>query len=413
MSSEAVGDTMIRVESLTKVFRIYDRPRHRLLQLLSLGRRRYYREFTALDDVGFSVRRGEAVGIIGRNGSGKSTLLQLICGTLHPSAGTVSVGGRVAALLELGAGFNPEFTGRENVYFQGALMGFTNAQMDERFDAIAAFADIGEFIDQPVRTYSSGMFVRLAFSVAVHVIPHILIIDEALAVGDMRFQGRALRRLREMIQDGATVLVVSHDIPSLKSLCDRVMQLEHGSIKQFGQSGKICDSYVVNELTNPADRAVNGTPSHAHTGADLSILSADIAGEQGASSMRFQFGDLLSLRIILAAHREIEQATLAFYIKDKYRVEVLGTNTDYEGLAIRDLQAGCTYEVTFRFRNGLRAGEYTVTAIAARPGVLGASYFDWREDLLSFESTDLLGQPRWSLVSPFATVSLRGPLAGA
>src|SRR5690606_26363765 len=192
--------TAISVAGLSKCFHLYEKPRDRLLQMFSFGRRQYYSEFWALRDVSFEVRRGETIGVVGRNGSGKSTLLQMICGTLTPTAGTISTNGRIAALLELGAGFNPEFTGRENVYLNAAILGLSRQETDERFDDIAAFADIGDFIDQPVKMYSSGMYVRLAFAVAINSTPDILIVDEALAVGDVRFQYKCMRRIKD-IQD--------------------------------------------------------------------------------------------------------------------------------------------------------------------------------------------------------------------
>ncbi len=227
MSSEAI---VISARNLTKSYRLFGHPGDRVKQFLSLGLRRYHREFTALQDVSFDIRRGETICIIGRNGSGKSTLLQLICGILKPTSGTVQVNGRISALLELGAGFNPEFTGRENVYFQGAITGLTQAEMEARFDAIAAFADIGEFIDQPVRTYSSGMFVRLAFAVAVHVDPDILVVDEALAVGDAVFQQKCFDRIRRLQSEGASIVVVSHNPYQIERLCHRAAVMKQGTL---------------------------------------------------------------------------------------------------------------------------------------------------------------------------------------
>ncbi|PKO58767.1 MAG: ABC transporter ATP-binding protein, partial [Betaproteobacteria bacterium HGW-Betaproteobacteria-17] len=203
------SDIAISVRNLSKTYRIFGHPGDRIKQALTLGRVPFHREFTALKDVSFEIKKGETVGIIGRNGSGKSTLLQLLCGILKPSSGSVTVNGRVSALLELGAGFNPEFTGRENVYFQGALMGFTRRQMEERFDDIAAFADIGEFVDQPVRMYSSGMFVRLAFAVAIHMEPEILVVDEALGVGDAAFQSKCFQRISAIREGGGSILLVT------------------------------------------------------------------------------------------------------------------------------------------------------------------------------------------------------------
>lgn len=228
------SDVVISAKNLTKTYRIFGHPGDRIKQAFTLGRVKFHREFTALKDVSVEIKRGETIGIIGRNGSGKSTLLQLICGILKPTSGSVTVNGRVSALLELGAGFNPEFTGRENVYFQGALMGFTKAQIDERFDTIAAFADIGEFTDQPVRTYSSGMFVRLAFAVAVHVDPDIIVIDEALAVGDARFQSLCFRRIMDIRDAGGTILFVSHAPDQVIRICSRAVLMDRGEVLASG-----------------------------------------------------------------------------------------------------------------------------------------------------------------------------------
>jgi ABC-type polysaccharide/polyol phosphate transport system ATPase subunit len=237
------SDVAISVRNLTKTYRIFGHPGDRIKQAFTLGRMRFHREFTALKDVSFEIKKGETVGIIGRNGSGKSTLLQLICGILKPTSGAVEIQGRVSALLELGAGFNPEFTGRENVYFQGAVMGLKRSEIDGRFDEIAAFADIGEFIDQPVRIYSSGMFVRLAFAVAVNVDPDILIVDEALAVGDMEFQERSISRMKDLQGRGTTILLVTHAIPAVRNFCQRAVWLDGGDVLMNGESGEICFAY--------------------------------------------------------------------------------------------------------------------------------------------------------------------------
>lgn len=238
------SDIAISVRNLTKTYRIFAHPGDRLKQALTFGRVPFHRRFTALEDVSFDIKRGEIVGIIGRNGSGKSTLLQLICGILKPTAGSVRVNGRVSALLELGSGFNPEFTGRENVFFQGAIMGLSREEMAVRFDDIAAFADIGEFIDQQVRTYSSGMYVRLAFAVAIHVVPDILVIDEALAVGDAGFQNKCLSAVKRFRDNGAAILLVSHDMGAVRAVCDRAAFIRAGRLTAMGSSGKICDDHL-------------------------------------------------------------------------------------------------------------------------------------------------------------------------
>lgn len=315
-------DIAISAEKLTKAYRLFGHPGDRVKQFLSLGLKRYHREFTALKDVSFDIRRGETIGIIGRNGSGKSTLLQLICGILKPTSGTIAVNGRVSALLELGAGFNPEFTGRENVYFQGAIMGLGKADMDVRYDAIAAFADIGEFIDQPVRTYSSGMFVRLAFAVASHVDPDILVVDEALAVGDVAFQQKCFDRIYDMQSRGMTMMVVSHNPYQIERLCNRVAVMDRGRLSPLCPAKEALSLYqelVHRELTpdartEPALRegthalrfesvAVEGARDPAdgafRTNKALQIV-ADVIAEQAVDNVRFRFelcsgGDLVTM----------------------------------------------------------------------------------------------------------------------
>lgn len=236
-------DIAISVRNLTKTYRLFNHPGDRVKQFFSLGMLRYHREFTALQDVSFDIRKGETVGIIGRNGSGKSTLLQLISGILRATTGTVRTNGRISALLELGAGFNPEFTGRENAYFQGAIQGLDEAEMDARMQAIISFADIGEFIDQPVRTYSSGMFVRLAFSVAVNVDPDILLVDEALAVGDISFQRKCIALMEKLREGGTTIILVSHNIRQVERFCSRALLLNRGEAAFMGAADQGCSLY--------------------------------------------------------------------------------------------------------------------------------------------------------------------------
>ena len=244
MSSEAqTTHWAIRAQGVGKTYRLYDKPHHRLLQSLWRGRKSYYREFAALHNISFELERGQTLGIIGRNGAGKSTLLQIICGTLHPSAGNVQVRGRIAALLELGTGFNPEFTGRENIAINAAILGLSQREISERLDDIIAFADIGTFIDQPVKTYSSGMYVRLAFAVVVHVNPDILIVDEALAVGDALFQAKCMTRMRRMLDDGLTLLFISHDISAVKALCQRTLWIDHGQVRAMGPTAEVTRDY--------------------------------------------------------------------------------------------------------------------------------------------------------------------------
>jgi lipopolysaccharide transport system ATP-binding protein len=239
------NEPIIKVENLGKAYHIYDRPEDRLKQSLSFGRRKYFREFWALQDVSFEVAKGETVGIIGVNGSGKSTMLQMIAGTLSPTTGTARTSGRVAALLELGSGFNPDFTGRENVYLNGAILGLDRGYVDSRMADILAFADIGQFIDQPVKTYSTGMGTRLAFSVSINVEPDVLIVDEALAVGDMGFQMKCMERLDQLTKSGITLLFVSHDILAVKAFCSRAIYLEAGKVKAQGAASDMVELYLM------------------------------------------------------------------------------------------------------------------------------------------------------------------------
>ena len=244
-------DIAIKVENLSKCYHIYDQPRDRLKQMIlprlqravGMQPKQYFREFWALKDVSFEVKKGETVGIIGRNGSGKSTLLQMICGTLNPTSGSIQTHGRIAALLELGSGFNPEFTGRENVYLNGSVLGLSSAEIDTRFDDIAAFADIGEFMERPVKTYSSGMYVRLAFAVQAMVDPDILVVDEALAVGDEKFQRKCFARLEELKSEGSSILFVSHSSGSIVELCQTTLLLDHGTRLMFGPSPDAIRAY--------------------------------------------------------------------------------------------------------------------------------------------------------------------------
>ena len=233
----------IKAEHVSKRYCIYNNPRHRLWQMLCMGHRQFYREFWALKDISFEIPKGETVGIIGRNGSGKSTILQIICGTLTPTEGSIQTYGRITALLELGSGFNPEFTGRENIFMTCSLHGFSQEETNARFNDIAAFADIGSFIEQPVKTYSSGMFVRIAFAVNIMLDPDILLVDEALSVGDMTFRAKCMTAMRRIQDRGATVLFVSHDLESVISLCSRAIYLEAGQIKEIGKSSYVVQSY--------------------------------------------------------------------------------------------------------------------------------------------------------------------------
>jgi len=301
MSSEIA----IKVENLSKCYQIYDQPRDRLKQfllprlrrLVGLSPNQYYREFWALKDVSFEVKKGETVGIIGRNGSGKSTLLQMICGTLSPTTGSIATHGRIAALLELGSGFNPDFTGRENVYMNASILGLSKDEIDARFDEIAAFADIGEFIEQPVKTYSSGMMVRLAFAVQAQVDPNILIVDEALAVGDAKFQARCFERLKQLKEGGTSILLVTHSTEQIVTHCSRAVLLDHGNVIEAGDSKRVVNCYLdllfgkarkqIDEQKAGGAQSLLKQTSSGHLNFDADVFST----RPGYNALEYRWGD--------------------------------------------------------------------------------------------------------------------------
>jgi len=406
-------DAVISVRNLKKSYRIFSNSGDRIKQAMTLGLRKYHREFTAIDDISFDIRRGETIGIIGRNGSGKSTLLQLICGILKPSSGAIMVNGRVSALLELGAGFNPEFTGRENVYFQGALMGLTKNDMDARFDDIEALSDIGQFIDQPVQTYSSGMFVRLAFAVAIHLDPDILVVDEALSVGDIEFQAKGKQKMQEKIEAGCTLILVSHDIGTIKSICNRAFHLDHGKLIAHGESGAICDEYVSELLLGdksprqPSDNTRRIRRSGGTGAARVLAVDMDLESEQECF-----YGKNINIRVRFQAQSALNKLVISFYIKNSQLLEVLGTSTEYEGVQIEPMDAGQVGCIEFKFRNPLRSDSYSVTVILADDAYDTRQYYDWVEHACLFKSYDIPGQTRWAFTCPEISVNYSDPPIG-
>lgn len=379
-------DIAISVRNLTKTYRIFGHPGDRIKQALTFGRMRFHREFTALKDVNFDIKKGEAVGIVGRNGSGKSTLLQVICGILKPTLGSVTVYGRIFAMLELGAGFNPEFTGRENVYFQGVLIGLSKGEMDARFDDIAAFADIGEFMEQPVRIYSSGMFVRLAFAVAIHVDPEILVIDEALAVGDEGFQSKCFVKLTELRKQGVTILLVSHSVQLIVQLCDRAILLEAGSVIDFGEPKAVAHHYHA-RLLNRSRAVGSGIVPKVHQETNqatqdesdqydpslipISTVTYEAAGAEILNPRLLTLDGELANLLISGAEYYYEYDVR--FVEPAYGVRfgmMIKTPTGYElgGLVSYpagrgvSIEGGALHRQCFRFRCPLLAGSYFLNA---------------------------------------------------
>ena len=352
----------ISAQNLGKAFQIYDRPIDRLKQMVMRGRRRYYKEFAALHDVNFELQKGEVLGLVGRNGAGKSTLLQLICGTLSPTTGRVNVQGRVAALLELGAGFNPEFSGRENIYLNASILGLSKAEIDARYDAIVDFSGIAEFIHQPVKTYSSGMYVRLAFSIATSVDPDILIIDEALSVGDGAFSRKSFDRIMRLKEQGATILFCSHSIYQIEALCTRAIWLEKGVVRLIGDP-----STVVARYQNFLDR--DAAPSGASAVADIpsAVGLARIVGVQtqaddsvGTSLQVNSCQQSLVVAVGFASDPALPSPVVAVTLHASDGRTIASSSTQADGLILERDQAG-RGTATIEFPNiPLLKGEYYI-----------------------------------------------------
>lgn len=347
----------IRVERLGKRYEIYGKPHHRLLQTLWRGRRQFYREFWALSNVSLAVGRGETVGIVGGNGSGKSTLLQLVAGTLFPTTGTVSTNGRVAALLELGSGFNPEFTGRENVFLNGAILGISRRDMERALDAIFDFAAIGDFVDQPVKTYSSGMLVRLAFAVAVHVTPDILIVDEALAVGDTAFQAKCLNRVRELQAAGVAIMLVSHSPNTVIEFCQRAAYLKSGELRALGPCREVLEQYADDQVAGEGGVVLRApsvpSPSPAaqlESGAASEIASVRIAGEDGREKALFAHGDAIDVEVEVRFRNDNPAPCLGIQLRSVDDIALWATTTEHMGLALPPARAGEVVRYRWRLR---------------------------------------------------------------
>ena len=390
----------IRVEHVSKVYRLYERPIDRLKESLSITHKNYHKDFFALNRVSFQVKKGETVGIIGTNGSGKSTILKIITGVLTPTSGSVQVEGVISALLELGAGFNMDYTGIENIYMNGTMMGFSRKEMEGKLKDILDFADIGDFVYQPVKTYSSGMFVRLAFALAINVEPEILIVDEALSVGDVFFQSKCYRRMEEIRQNGTTILMVTHDMGSVIKYCDRVILLNRGNFVAEGEAGRMVDLYKkilanqmdeldeelmkMNDFSGDMDKKEGKSPvqkdkqpdsslelmkSHLTINADRTeygdrraeIYDLGMFDERGNLTNLLLKGEYFTIREKIRFHADIQAPIFTYTIKDKKGTDLSGTNTMFEGADIRPVKAGDEYEVAFRQKMTLQGGEYLLS----------------------------------------------------
>ena len=389
-------ENAISVRDVTKVYRLYDKPVDRLKESVSFSHKNYHRDFYALSGLSFEVKKGETVGIIGTNGSGKSTILKIITGVLTPTTGQVDVNGKISALLELGAGFNMDYTGIENIYMNGTMMGYTRKEMDAKLQDILEFAEIGDFVHQPVKTYSSGMFVRLAFALAINVDPEILIVDEALSVGDVFFQSKCYRRMEEIRKKGTTILMVTHDMGSIIKYCDRVVLLHKGEFIAQGPAGRVVDMYkkilagkledlkaeleaqrtaAVSEAAPSGENAdagrSGGLLSDFFGGMDVDSLVADQVAKKeflsgdGAGSAPAAYKGLMRDQLTINADRteygDGRAEIFTYTIKDKKGTELTGTNTMFEGADIKPVKNGDEYVVEFTQKMTLQGGEYLLS----------------------------------------------------
>ena len=403
-----MSDTAIKITNLTKIYKLYARNRDRLKDSLGLSKKASYKEHYALKNVDMEVKRGEFLGIIGVNGSGKSTILKIITGVLNPTSGDVQINGRISALLELGAGFNMEYTGLENVYLNGTMMGFTEKEIDERLQDILDFADIGEFIHQPVKTYSSGMFVRLAFAVAINIDPEILIVDEALAVGDVFFQSKCYHKFEEFKKMGKTILFVSHDLTSIAKYCDKVVLLNKGVKLAEGNPKDMVNMYkklLVHQLDEETLEDVSGKSAIGEKSSDKSawknnfevnptvidygekqaeIVDFAMIDQYGTYSSIIEKGSVYKVKAKIHFHETVKNPIFTITIKNKQGTDITGTNTMFERIETGTVNAGEERIVTYEQQMNLQGGDYLLSLGCT--GYVGDNFVVYHRlyDLVSF-----------------------------
>ncbi len=408
---------IIEAKQVSKCFRIYKRPSDHLRELMTFGRRRYHEPFWAVRDVDISLDRGCCLGIIGENGSGKSTLLRVIAGVVRPTNGSIVVNGRVSALLELGAGFNPEFSGRENVLLNASILGFTDSETRNRLPSIEKFAEIGEFIDRPVKTYSSGMFVRLAFAVAIHMDPDVLIVDEALSVGDIFFQQRCIRRIQHLKNQGVTIVFVSHDLEAVRSLADRAIWMDHGRAHLEGKTDEVVSKYLAamvtrgrkevmeeeavgkpldlpEELDLP-DEALERIPKfvdtfhnvdHRYGNKKAQIHGIGVFGKEGTPISSVEQGDRICIRISVEFTADVEHPNVGFMLRNRLGQDVAGTNVLYEGIRLPMAHPGERLSVDFVMDLPyLHAGFYHFAPAVADGTLDQYEMCDWIDNAFAIE----------------------------
>jgi lipopolysaccharide transport system ATP-binding protein len=401
----------VEFQAVSKSYAMYRAPGDRLKELASFNRLKRHTDFWALHDVSLEIRRGETFCIVGENGSGKSTLLQIVAGILEPSSGSVQVHGRVSALLELGAGFNPEFSGRDNVYLNGAILGLTTRQIDQRYRDIEAFAEIGEFIRQPVKTYSSGMVVRLAFAVAIHVDPEILLVDEALAVGDIYFRQRCMRKVHELRTRGITILFVSHAVSDVKAIGDRVLWLDHGRIADIGDPAAVISRYLAAMTEKDTSYRLSGAPAatpRALAGGvsapeivetipnidnrfgdgRAEILGIAVLDELGGPIQLLEPNSRIVVRISARAREPVAMPMVGFMLRNQLGIDFAGTNTAREGRPMPPLDAGDTVTVDFHLElPELYPAAFSFSPAIADGPLSGYVMCDWIDNAIALQMT--------------------------
>jgi ABC-type polysaccharide/polyol phosphate transport system ATPase subunit len=396
--------SVIEFRAVSKSYSIYGSPGERLKELLTLNRISRHRDFWALEDVSFTVERGETFCIVGENGSGKSTLLQIVAGILAPTSGTANVKGRVSALLELGSGFNPEFSGRDNVYLNGSIVGFSRSQMDAKYKDILEFAEIGDFINQPVKTYSSGMLVRLAFAVAIHVDPDILLVDEALAVGDIYFRQRCVRKVHEMRTRGVTILFVSHATGDVKALGDRVLWLDHGRVREIGNTERVVSKYLaaMTEKDSAYIAAHRPPPEPAGELPEIAtsipnidqrfgdgraeIIGIQVLDSTGSSAGLLEPNRHITVRISARAKSKVEHPIIGFMMRNHLGVDFSGTNTAREGVDLPGMSRGDIQTVDFDLDiPELYATTFSFSPAIADGSLHGYAICDWIDNAIALQ----------------------------
>ena len=414
-----MNNTAIKVNNLTKIYKLYDKPQDRLKEALNPFKKKYHKDFHALNDVSFEIKKGETVGIIGKNGAGKSTLLKIITGVLTPTSGHVHVNGRIASLLELGAGFNPEYTGVENIYLQGTLMGLSHEEMKTKVDEILAFADIGDFIHQPVKMYSSGMYARLAFAVAINVEPEILIVDEALAVGDSAFVLKCMNKMKLIQENGTTILLVTHDTQSIKTFTSRSLWINNGELELIDFSKIVCERYMeflyssqANNITE--DKTINAIekndnfleipPNARRWGTkELEIIGYKLFDDCGKIKDYFEWNENINIQIKVISHKNFTEQELvnigfAVSFRNRQGLDILVATTYEDNIKIDKIKDKQIIIAAFNINNILKPDEYFII-LAIENHNESINYFDFIEDTVKIKTLSSSRKEIYSLVS--------------